>query len=45
MTTYAIPLIGVITLVSCANPPPQPGTSVAQGRIRLIISCAHASLK
>jgi hypothetical protein len=24
MTTSAIPLIGVITLVSCANPPPQP---------------------
>jgi hypothetical protein len=24
MTTSAIPLIGLITLVSCANPPPQP---------------------
>ena len=31
MTTYAIPLIGVITLVSCANPPPQPANFGCSG--------------
>jgi hypothetical protein len=31
MTTSAIPLIGVITLVSCANPPPQPGNFGCSG--------------
>jgi len=31
MTTSAIPLIGVITLVSCANPPPQPANFGCSG--------------
>src|SRR5258708_21043675 len=31
MTISAIPLIGVVTLVSCANPPPQPANFGCSG--------------